>query len=181
MGKKTDSQLKFQKVLDEFLKEREWTDEYEIDNEEQTVSLSSAINICEGHSGRLIIEASDRTDCVNVYIYYNQICKEAKLAEMAILLNGIHQRWQFGRFMVFEDGYIRWTHRVDFEGSKPTGLSLERMVTPGWSAMERFANVISAVALTKQSAADALKEYDEEQEADSNSGQSSEGGAPTEL
>jgi len=69
MGKKTDSQLKFQKVLDEFLKEREWTDEYEIDNEEQTVSLNSAINICEGHSGRLIIEASDRTDCVNVYIY----------------------------------------------------------------------------------------------------------------
>lgn len=164
MDKKNDNNLKFQTVLDEFLKGREWTDEYEIDNDEKTVALNTAINICDGHSGRLIIEASDKTDCVDVYIYYNQTCKEAKLDEMAILLNAIHRRWQFGRFTVFKDGYIRWAHRVDFEGSQPTGISLERIVQPGWSATEKFADVIAAVALTKQSAADAIEEYDQEQE-----------------
>ena len=181
MTKKSDSKLKYQVVLDEFLKEREWTDEYESDLEEKTISLTSGITICDSHSGRLIIEASDRTDIVDVYIYYNQTCKESKLDEMAILFNGIHQRWALGRFMVLGDGYMRWSHRVDFEGSQPTGLSLERMVQSGWNAAERFADVIAAVALTKQSAADALKEFDEEQEEIANSGQSSDGGAPTEL
>ena len=181
MTKKSDSKLKYQVVLDEFLKGREWTDEYESDLEEKTVSLSSGITICDAHSGRLIIEASDITDFVDVHIYYNQNCKESKLDEMAILCNGIHRRWASGRFIVFGDGYIRWSHRVDFEGSHPTGLSLERIVQSGWNAAATFADVIAAVALTKQSAADALKGYDEEQEESSNSGQSSDGGAPSEL
>jgi len=181
MTKKSDGKLKYQIVLDEFLKEREWTDEYESDLEEKTISLETVITICDSHSGRLIIEASDRTDLLDVHIYYNQTCKESKLDEMAILFNGIHQRWGLGRFTVLEDGYMRWSHRVDCEGLQPTGLTLERMVQPGWNAAKKFADVIAAVALTKQSAADALKEYDEEQEESSHPGQSSVGGAPSEL
>lgn len=181
MTKKSNSKLKYQAVLDEFLEGREWTDEYEIDLEEQTVTLNTQINLSNAHSGRLIIQASDETDFVDVHIYYTQTCKESKLDEMAILLNGIHRRWHFGRFMVFDDGYMRWSHRVDFEGSQPTGLSLNRIVQPGWDATEKFASVIAAVALTKQTAAEALKEYDEEKEASQNAGQAPEDGAPTEL
>ena len=98
MTKKTEGKLKYQIILDQFLKEREWSDEYEINSEEKAVSLNTGINICEGHSGRLIVEASDQTDYVDVYIYYSQTCKESKLDEMAILLNGIHRRWHFGKF-----------------------------------------------------------------------------------
>ena len=181
MINKSNSKLKYQVVLDEFLKERGWTDEYEVDTEEQSVFLDTQINISNGFSGRLIIDAKDQSDLVDVYIYYNQTCKENKINEMAILLNGIHQRWHFGRFMVFEDGYIRWAHRVDFEGSQPTGLSFERIVQPGWDATAKFASVIAAVALTKQSAAEALKEYDEDREASRNAGNTSEGDAPAEL
>lgn len=181
MAKTSNSKLKYQVVLDDFLKGREWTDEYEVDIEKQSVLLNTEITICDGFSGRLIIEAKEKIDLVDVYIYYNQTCKEAKINEMAILLNGIHQRWHFGRFMVFEDGYIRWTHRVDFEGSQPTGLSLERIVQPGWEATAKFANVIAAVALTKQSATEALKEYDEDREASRNSRPVSDGDAPAEL
>ena len=50
MTKKSDSKLKYQVVLDEFLKEREWTDEYESDLEEKTISLTSGITICDSHS-----------------------------------------------------------------------------------------------------------------------------------
>lgn len=181
MTKKSNSKLKYQAVLDEFLEGREWTDEYEVDLEEKSVTLVTNINLSEAHSGRLIIQASDETDYVDVHIYYNQICKESKLDEMAILLNAIHCRWGLGRFMVFDDGYIRWTHRVDFEGSQPTGLSLNRIVVSGWDSTEKFANVIAAVALTKQSAAEALKEYDEEREASRKAGQATDDGAPTEL
>lgn len=163
MDNANDNRIKYQTVLDEFLKMREWTDEYEIDPEKKSVSLNTQISIGEGQSGRLIIEASDETDLVNVYIYYNFTCKAAKLSELAVLLNGIHQRWPYGRFMVLADGYIRWTHRVDFEGTQPTGLAIDRIVGPAWSAVETFADTIAAVALTKQSAADAIQEYDDEQ------------------
>lgn len=178
MTKKSNSKLKYQEVLDEFLEAREWTDEYEVDLEEESVLLNTQINISSGHSGRLIIQAYDQTDIVDVHIYYNQKCKESKLDEMAILMNGIHRRWHAGRFMVFDDGYIKWSHRVDFEGSQPTGLSLNRIVQPGWDAAEKFANAIAAVALTKLSAAEALKEYDDQTEAHRNG---DDGEAPAEL
>jgi hypothetical protein len=181
MTKKSNNKLKYQVVLDEFLKEREWTDDYVVDTEEQSVSLDSKITIGNGYSGRLIVKAWDQSDLVDVYIYYDHTCKEAKLNEMAILCNSIHQRWHFGRFMVFDDGYIRWAHRVDFEGLQPTALSLERIVQPGWDAAQKFASVIAAVALTKQSAAEALKEYDEDIEANQNGGQASGGDTPAEL
>ena len=160
MSKKTDDKLKYQVIFDEFLKSREWTDKYEIDVEKKAVTLITGINFSGGKSGRLIIEASDETDCVDVFIYFNLSCKEAKINEMAVLLNGIHCRWRFGLFTVFPDGIIRWSHRVDFEGSQPTGLSVDRIVQPGWDAASRFSDIIAAVALTRQSAADALTEYD---------------------
>lgn len=158
----TGTHLKFQKVFDEFLRIRQWEDKYEVDSDAQTVSLHTKLNITEGHSGNLIIEASDKTDLVDVYIYYGLTCKDGKQDELAKLFNSIHQKWHFGRFMVFADGHIRWSHRVDFEGSNPTGVSIDRIVGPGWGAAAEFADVIAAVALTKQSAVDAISEYEEE-------------------
>ena len=141
-----------------------WTDEYEVDSEKKTISLTATLDITPEQKGRLIIEARDELDIVDVYFYYDLKCKETKLEQMALLLNGIHVRWHFGRFEVFPDGYVRWRHRVDFEGSQPTGLSLERIVGPGWDATGKFADVIAAVALTKLSAAEALEEYDAQEE-----------------
>lgn len=158
---KTDVKLKYQIILDDFLKMRGWTDEYEVDTEAESVTLHTKLNISEGHSGNLIIEASDKNDLVDVYIYFGITCKDAKQDELVKLFNSIHQRWHYGHFMVFPDGHIRWSHRVDFEGSHPTGASLNRIVSPGWGAAEEFADVISAVALTKQTASDAIREYDE--------------------
>jgi len=181
MNKSIDK-LKYQVVLEEFLAGREWEDELSIDFEEKKVSLDTGISSGEaGFKGHLIIEANDQTDLVDVFIYYDQPCKAAKLEQMSLLMNEIHCRWNFGRFMVFPDGNVRWCHRVDFEGSQPTGLSIERIVQPGWGVAEKFAGVIAAVALTKQTAADAIREYDEEQEAKEQKESPSEGGVPTEL
>lgn len=167
MNQAKSDKLKCQVVLDEFLELREWTDEYKVDDEEQSVFLKTEIKITEGHSGNLIIEASDKTDCYDVFIYLGIACKENKLDELAVLFNLLHRRWSFGRFMFFESGNIRWAHRVDFEGSTPTGTSLNRIVAPGWAALEEFADVIASVALTKQSALDALQEYDDEKNSNS--------------
>jgi hypothetical protein len=155
---------KYQKVLEDFMKAREWEDKLEVDTEAGTVSLNTGINIGD-QNGRLIIRFSEARDLLDVFVYYDIKCKEAKIEEMKLLMNGIHQRWMFGRFEVFPDGFVRWFHRIDFEGSQPSGLSVQRNIQPGWDAASQFADVIASVALTKQTAEEALADYDEAQNA----------------
>jgi hypothetical protein len=147
--------------MEEFLANREWDDELEVDEEAQTVKLNTGLDL-NGQDGRLIVEASEKTCFVDVFIYYTGFkCKPAKLNEMAVLLNQLHTRRRYGTFVAFDDGYVRWQHRVDFEDSEPCGLSIERIVGPGWEYAKQFSDPISAVALTKQSAKEALAEFDE--------------------
>lgn len=181
MAKKVTGKLKYQIVLDDFLAARDWQDECDVNLEEKKVALQTRIDVTPEQEGRLIIEASDKTDIVDVYFYYDLRCKEAKLEQMAILLNSIHVRWALGRFEVFPDGYMRWRHRVDFAGSQPTGLSLENIVQAGWAASSEFADPIAAVALTSLSAEEALQDYDQEKNSGREEDSSSETGAPKEL
>lgn len=163
MVKKATSKLKFQIIFEEFLKKRDWHDELDVNAEKKLVTLNTGVR-AGSHSGRLIIEGNDANDVVDFFFYLDIRCKEAKLDQMALLLSEIHERWKFGRFVVFRDGgIVRWQHRIDFEGSQPTGLSIERNVSPGEAAIEEFGDVIAAVALTKQTAAEAIAQYDEEQ------------------
>lgn len=176
MADKQPNLMNYTKVLKEFLDSREWTDELEVDPNTSVISLGTGINI-GSQSGRLIIEANNRTCVVEVFIYYDLKCKEAKLPQMVSLMNGIHQRWSFGRFVVFPEGHIRWQHRVDFEDTNPTGKAINNIVQPGWEAVGLFADAISAVALTKQTAEEALSEHDAAQ-SDSSTGDAD---APSEL
>ena len=156
--------FRFHALMEEVLAELEWEDELEVNEEEQTVKLDTAINVA-GQDGRLIVEASEQTSYVDVLDYYTGFkCKPAKLDQMAVLLNKLHARWRYGTFLVFEDGYIRWQHRVDFADGQPTAASIQRLIQPGWGVLEQFFDPISAVALTKQTAKEALEEFDESQQ-----------------
>lgn len=166
---------KYEKIIAEFAAARDWKDEITLDPDTNIVSLATGINF-SSQTGRLIIEADNETDVVEVFIYFDLKCKEAKLREMKLLMNELHQRWKFGRFTTYDAGVVRWTHRVDFEGSSPTGKSIEQIVGPGWNAVETFADTVAAVALTKQTAEEAIGEYDAAQERDSDSEE-----APSEL
>lgn len=157
----SDSLNKYLDVLQEFLAARGWTDEPSIDEEGEQISLVSGITIGE-QGGKLIIELSYAREIVDVYIYFNIYCLRHKSVEMAVLFNEIHQRWAYGRFVIQPDaGVMRWQHRVDFEGSSPSGLSLERVFGPGWNCVEEYEEVIRKVALTDLSASDATALLDD--------------------
>ena len=116
-------------------------------------------------NGKLIIEAFDESDFVSVYFYLPFECKESKRTEMCILLNDFNARGGVGGCGCFQlldadDDRIRWVHRVDFEGSSPTGKSVGRIVGPGWERVASFIEPICAVALTKQTATEAIEEFD---------------------
>jgi hypothetical protein len=109
--------------------------------------------------GVRVIEAeNDETDIVDVFIYYDQTCKEDRApADGATLQRTTSFGGTSGVSRCFQTDIFRWRHRADFEGSSPAALSIERTVRPGWDVAERFAGVIAAVALTKQSAAESIE------------------------
>lgn len=169
--------LHFQVLLEEFLADREWQDELEVDTEERSVMLRTTVNIAEHEGGDLIIEASDVTELVAVYFYFPFTCKDSKRREMKVLLNDINMRRDYGCFQCIPDGRVRWVQKVDFEGSVASAKSINQIVGPGWATVARWADVIAAVAITKQTAEDALEEFDEEQRKQ----QEAEENGPTEL
>ena len=154
--------LKYKKLLADFLAKRKWKDKIKVDSDKR-LTIDTGIDLGE-QTGRLIITADPKTEIVDVFIYLdlnlNLKCRPKKMEQMALLLNGIHARHMFGRFQVCPEGIIRWQFRVDFEGSSPSSLSIERIVGSGWECVSRFYNILISVALTKQTAKEALVEFD---------------------
>jgi hypothetical protein len=162
---KKGKKLKYQVILEEFVASRGWEDLIEVDEDEQYSALNTGVNFGDYAGGKLIVEGWDKSDLVSVFFYLPFECKEAKRTEMCCLLNDINARGTIGGYGCFQlldsgDDRIRWVLKVDFEGSAPTAKSIEQMVAPGWSRVAGFIDVIRVVALTKQTAVDALVEFD---------------------
>lgn len=173
--------MKYKTLLEDYLAAREWTDELSVDEESGAVQLDTSISLGE-QSGRLIVEAYEKTDFFDVFIYFRGFsCKESKVDEMLKVLNSIHLRARYGRFELLPDGVVRWFHRVDFEGSSPTTTSVHQMVQPGWNIAERWADVIASVALTKQTAEEALEDFEEAERQRAAQEAQEEGDGPREL
>lgn len=164
-GSEKDS--KFYSVMKEFLSLQEWQDELNVDQESGVVSLDTGVGLGD-HKGRLIIEAVDKIEVIDAFIYFRDLrCKPTKKMEMSWLFQRIFgtRNFSFGRLELIEvegEGlHIRWRHRVDFEGSAPSGKSVRMLIAPGWEMMAEFADCIAAVALTKQTAEEAFAEWEE--------------------
>lgn len=155
-----ESKIKYIEVMRHFLEIKEWNDEFEVNEPGAQVILQTGLNIGE-QSGRLFLELNYDTDIVDVFIYYDFRCKGKYSNEIINLLNEIHLRHAFGRFELLPDGRVRWRHRVDFQGSSPTGISILVIVQPGWNCAENFVDAIVAVGMGGQTAARAIEEYDE--------------------
>lgn len=165
---KKQTNLKYESEMNEFISIMGWNDvELNSNIETQQVVISTGVSI-DGQDGRAIIEANSDNDLFDFYIYYISIkCKSPKWEQMQWLMNEINFRFPLGRFECFDvegDRRIRWRQRVDFEGSKISGASIRNNFKPGWDATEMFSSVIAAVALTNQSAKDAIAEFDKERD-----------------
>ena len=105
---------------------------------------------------------------------------------MLVLLNALHMRvGVFGTFNLINlpdspsNGKIRWLYKADFEGVDVSLDTLHLITNPSNGLVEQYGEVISAVALTKQSASDALREFDESQS--ENNDEEEEDGVPDQL
>lgn len=160
---KTDlPHLKYTQAIQEFLHEMEWSDELTFDYEQRYVYLRTQVTI-EGASIKMFLEAYD-TDIVSIYLYVNHIpCKRSRIEEMRLLFSMINSTVCFGAFQLIDrtnSVTLRWRHMADFEGCNPLGITLVRNVIEGFRIIEEFLEPIAAVALTRQTAADAMTEHE---------------------
>jgi len=168
LGAKSELKFKYEKVLNEFLEIREWEDELDKDVEKGEISLNTSITFSTGQDMRLIIEGNNN-GLLRVFWYFDSfLCRKEKFSEMLILLNSLHMRiGVFGTFNLIDlpdspsNGKIRWLYKADFEDVDVTLDTLHLITNPSNELVEQYGEVISAVALTKQSAFNALKEFDE--------------------
>jgi len=148
--------------MQDFLCEMEWSDTLTFDYEERFVYLETKVSI-EGASIKMFLEAYD-TDLIQIYLYVHHIpCKRSRINEMRLLFSMINSTVSFGAFqLIYRTDHVtlRWRHVVDFEGSSPTGTTLVRNVTAGFSVLAEYLDPIAAVALTRQTAADAIEEHE---------------------
>ena len=159
----TDSpHLNYTQAMQEFLREMAWCDALAFGHEERYVYLQTQVAIY-GASIKMFLEAYD-TDIVSIYLYVNHIpCKRSRIEEMRLLFSMINSTVSFGALQLIDRTVgvtLRWRHVVDFEGCNPTGTTLARNVTAGFSILAEFLEPIAAVALTRQTAADAMTEHE---------------------
>ena len=148
----------YRRIVEEFLNARGWTDFDEIDADEDSVQYQTPINVA-GHDALLSVTVVVETDICEVSIYLGLMCQNENFVDIAILLNSIHQRWHFGRFVLLEDGKIRWQHRSDFEGCQPTGTSINNIVNQGWGAVAKFIEPIISVESGERNADSTISLY----------------------
>ena len=154
--------FKNEAAMQTFLDEMEWTDDtIEYDCEKRIVYVNTLINI-NSNTHQLVVESSDN-DIIEVYVYLRYLSvKRSKDNQMHILLSKINSRLRVGAFQFIREAdwqYIRWHHATDFEGSKPIGTTIRHQVITGLQTVEDHADPIAAVALTNQTADQALQEF----------------------
>lgn len=157
-------QANYELALKEFIEGRGWQEEPDVNPDTGDCGMMVSVTIGELDGGRLLIHGSDANGLLRVVFFYPFRPKETKLAELCLLFNHIHGTWTYGRFEVDDDREICWSHQVDFEGLVPNGKAVENIVSLGWNAAARFAEVIAAVALTNQGADEAWAEWLQGQE-----------------
>jgi hypothetical protein len=150
----------FQKIFRDFLDFREWDDEIESIESTEKWMISTTIRINE-QSAKLFIEGNDESGVLGIFIYYDIKCKENKQPEMVKLFNWTNQYCFTGHLQCLSDGTLRWKNQIDCEGATMTGFNLSVNFQHGWNIVERYADAINSVALTKISAEEAIEEFNE--------------------
>lgn len=148
----------FQKILSDFLAIREWDDEINFNEEQNTYHIAMSVGI-DGNSFQLFIDGEPKIDILAIYFYLPLNVKDERLGELALLLNWINARLLSGNFHVL-DGRIRWAQKIDCEGAELTGHTVSVNVEHGFRFNASYFEAIAAVSVGGSSAAKVIADLE---------------------
>jgi hypothetical protein len=154
--------LKYQQLVEDWIQDQGWSDEVDLDIDMSIVRLKTGIK-ANSQNYSLFIEARGKTDLIQLYLYPPFNVSAEKTSEALILINEINLRIYQGRFAMMSDGRIQYKHCIDVEDMTPSVEAIGSMVSPAWRWCEKWDAALAAVALTRQTAGEVLRNLAEEE------------------
>ena len=139
--------MKYQKILRDWLKDKEWDDEvtYNEETNESIVNFKVSIN---DQPFNTYIEGHEEKDWLSIYMYAPFNIKKSKADEILKLFNRIHGASYYGRLVLLEDGQIQYKSIMPLDGVKPTTAIVERSYAAAILVYEYWLDDIAEIGLT---------------------------------
>src|ERR1700721_4242595 len=152
--------MQLKDVLQQFLDSREWKDEIEHDDSDNTDFFSTRYGI-DGQTYILQLTADQDDQIIRVMMVSPIKVPQPRRTEAAVVVNGLNSRFGFGNLGVNDDGTIYYRWAMDVGGATAAPQQFANMVVMAASVFENMSAAIGAGAFSKQSGVEILKDYQE--------------------
>lgn len=166
-------------VLAKWMCAESWEDEIELSDERDFARVIAQIDV-NNQGYRVFLEARETAERFYVFLYAPFSIPASREPDACIIINRVNQRLGLGRLVWLEDGRIQFRDAIDVEGSQLTAEQIGTMLGASCGTYRQYADLLCAVAFTKQPAEALWKQFIEEEEARKQQNQDSEDG-PAEL
>jgi len=154
-------------AIQEWLNYREWDDQINLDEENQTSMVNFTYTIND-QSFDVYIETDEERDHLKFYFYapFNSLSK--KNIDCAILFNHINLCSLSGAITLAysNKGRILWHHIIDFEDTDPSVKTIDNAFNAGAGTFTKWFDEISEVALTKTTGQEIIERLNSAAEAE---------------
>ncbi len=147
-----------------WLKQKEWEEEPEVNEEEQTSSTGFGFSVGD-FSLKCFFEASEQIEVFKIFMYFlDTKVPEKRLDEVQKLVNIASIRMLLGNIQLLrDDRVIRYYHAIDVEDAAFEPEHISNMLGAGVSAMKTYLPIYMAICFGGKTAEEALTEEQEEE------------------
>lgn len=153
--------MRLTNTVKQWLAEKEWSDEPEIDEEKQTSSTASGIMVGD-FKLKLFIDAIEKGEVFKIYGYFlDAKVPEKKLDEVQRLITEISNQMMVGTLhLLREDRVIRYYGAIDVENAAFEPAHITNLLNAGLHTMENNLPRYMAVCFGGKTADEALEMED---------------------
>ena len=140
--------MKYQKLLQEWLKEKEWDDEVSYDKETNESVVNFKVNIND-QLFNTYIEGNDEKDWLSIFMYGPFNLKKEKEKDILKLFNRIHGATYYGRLVLHDEGLIQYKSVMPLDGVEPSTSLVQNVYSTAILVFETWLDDIAEIGLTK--------------------------------
>jgi len=144
-------------VVQEYFRLREWEDEVEVDEENNSASASFSYGI-DDQSFKTFIEINEATSLLHLFMYAPNKCPEDKQAELLRLLNHVNTTKFCSCVVILPDGVIRQQYTLDVEDGSLSPKMVHNVLTYSVGIFEEHYAGIMSVIFAGKTAAEVIEE-----------------------
>lgn len=140
------------KVVKAWMDSKEWDDEIEISDDRTSSTVATRFSIND-QGYPLYLETREKAEIFAVYLYTPFKVPVPRIRDMAVIVNRINDAIGLGRLSVADKGEaaeVRYIGKIDVEGGTLAPQQVGTLVDASVNIMSQHAELLAAVALTKQ-------------------------------